>query len=476
MAKSRNVLKTSNSAELLSYIINSNPVLSADIDLPVQGQDIREIGKVIVNNQRYRNAFINTVNLIGLTVIKRNGWENPWDFTKRGTLRFGQTVREIVNDLANVYQYNEFVEDVDRFLETEVPNVYNYLHDINFQVFYETTTSDEQLAMAFDSESSLMEFIDNSIGMLYESLKYDEFLVDKYQLCRRIVDGTITPSYINISGRDVRDIVADMKAVSNKMSFRSPNYNPAGIRRATSFEDQIMILNCEYDALISTNVLATSFFRNDAEFKTQLKLIDSFSDTDTLRLAQVLKNEYTAFTDDEITALGNVLGAIVSREWFMNYDYVLDNATEIGEDGGEYRRDLGYRYTEFFNPTSLRANHFLHYWGVKSTSPFENATVFTSVQPSVTSVTISPDTVTLNPGLSTQLTATVVTTGFANKAVTWSSSDETVCKVDINGVITIPADATPADTATITATSVYDTTKTDTATITVAGTALETNN
>ena len=46
----------------------------------------------------------------------------------------------------------------------------------------------------------------------------------------------------------------------------------------------------------------------------------------------------------------------------------------------------------------------------------------------------------------------------------------------MNGVITVPADATPADTATITATSVYDTTKTDTATITVAGTAPETNN
>ena len=468
MAKSRNVLKASNSAELLSYIINVNPVLSAEIDLPTQGQDLREIGKIIVSNTRFKNAFINTVNLIGLTVIKRNGWENPWNFTKRGTLRFGQTVREIVNDLANVYQYNEYAEDVDRFLETAVPNVFNYLHDINFQVFYEISTSDEQLAMAFESESSLMDYIDNTIGMLYESLQYDEFLVDKYQLCRRIVDGTITPSYINISGKDTRDIVAEMKAVSNKMAFRSPNYNPAGIRRATSFEDQIMILNCEYDALISTNVLATSFFRNDAEFKTQLKLIDSFSDTDSLRLAEVLKNEYTAFTDDEITALGNVLGAIVSREWFMNYDYTLDNAT----DGSA----SGYRYTEFFNPVTLKNNHFLHYWGIKSTSPFENATVFTKVAPSITSVTVSPDTVTLNPGLSTQLTATVVTTGFANKSVTWTSSDEDVVKVDKNGVITIPADATPADTATITATSVYDTTKTDTATITVAGTAPETNN
>ena len=91
-------LNVRNDAELLSYIINSDPVLSENIDLPVQGQSIAPIGQIIVNNQRYKNAFINTVNLIGLTVIKRNGWDNPWDFTKRGTLRFGQTVREIVND------------------------------------------------------------------------------------------------------------------------------------------------------------------------------------------------------------------------------------------------------------------------------------------------------------------------------------------------------------------------------------------
>ena len=43
MAKSKNVLKTSNSAELLSYIINVNPVLSAEIDLPVQEHLIVEL-------------------------------------------------------------------------------------------------------------------------------------------------------------------------------------------------------------------------------------------------------------------------------------------------------------------------------------------------------------------------------------------------------------------------------------------------
>lgn len=460
MSKAKNVLSAKNSAELLSYIINVTPELRDEIDLPVQGQDIKPIGKIIVNNERYKNAFINTVNLIGLTVIKRNGWDNPWDFTKRGTLRFGQQVREIIQDLAEVFDYNEFANDTTKFLENSVPDVYNYIHEINFQKWYRTTTSDEQLSMAFETEDSLINFIDETIGMLYQSLMYDEFLVDKYMLCRRILDGTITPHYIaNFNTLTPRERVTVMKGVSNKMTFRSRNYNPAGIRKATSFEDQIMILNCEYDAEITTEVLATSFFRNDAEFKTQAKLIDSFSETDTERLSEVLGSAYVPFTEDELEALATIPAVVISREWFMDYDYAMNNES------------ADRKYTEFYNPTTLKNNHYLHYWGVKSTSPFENAVVFTTQEGSVTSVTVSPKTATLPAGMSVDMKATVETTGFVNKAVVWSLSESAQATIDNKGHLVINSDATPASSITVTATSVYDNSVTGTATITVAGTS-----
>ena len=464
MAKgTKSVLKAQNNAELLSYIINVTPELKANIDLPVQGQSIIPIGKIIINNERYRNAFINTVNLIGLTVIKRNGWDNPWDFTKRGTLRFGQQVRELINDLANVYDYNANATDVDRFLENVVPNVYNYIHEINFQKFYETTTSDEQLAMAFDSEDGLFTYINDVIGMLYESLMYDEFLVDKYQLCRRILDGTLTSVYIaNWDNLSARERVSKMKDVSNKLTFRSGNYNPAGIRRATSFDDQIMILNTEFDAQVSTEVLATSFFRDDADMKIREKLIDSFSETDTARLTEVLGNAYIPFTDTEKAQLATIPATIIAREFFMNYDYALDN-------GGE-----GRKYTEFYNPTTLKNNHYLHYWGVKSTSPFENAVVFTTQAISVTSVTVSPSSASVSAGEELKLSATVTTTGFANKAVAWSvdsSAKADGVTIDTNGKLVIPSDVS-VESITVTATSIYDSSVSGTATITVASTTL----
>ena len=98
----------------------------------------------------------------------------------------------------------ENFSDKDRFLQTVVPNVLIYIHEVNFQKFYQTTTSDSQLAMAFTTEDGLYDLIYQIVGMLYESLKYDEYLVDKYMLCRRIVDGTVTSINLVTNGKTTR--------------------------------------------------------------------------------------------------------------------------------------------------------------------------------------------------------------------------------------------------------------------------------
>lgn len=430
-----NVLKVKSGAELLSYIINQTPELASEIDLPVQGESIKPFGKIIVNNERYKNAFINTINRIGLTIIDRNGWQDPWEtFTNRGMLNYGDSVRELMVDIADVFDYNQYANDPDHFLENVVPNVYNYIHEVNYQKFYKTTTSDGQIAMAFDDENGLFDLIERIIGSLYEGYQYDKYLVEKYVLCRRILDGTVTSVEIdNYGSLTARQRVAFMKNISNKMTFRSPNYNPAGVRVATAFEDQIMILNTDFDADMSTEVLATSFFRNDAEMKTRLALIDGFNNHDTARLTELLGSAYVPFTDDELTALGNIPAVIVDREWFQVYSYTMDNMAEN-------------RRTDFFNPESLRNTHWLHTWKVVSSSPFKQAVVFTKdVAPAVTSISVTPSTASVSAGQSLQLSATVNTTGFANKAVSYSieADSETTsankATVDINGKVEIPS-------------------------------------
>lgn len=192
--------------------------------------------------------------------------------------------------------------------------------------------------------------------------------------------------------------------------------------------------------------------------KIRGKLIDGFGNFDSNRLTELLGNDYIPFTSDEITALSKIPFAIISREWFMDYEY------SMGAEGTG-------KATEFYNPTTLENNHFLSFWGCFSTSPFENAVVFTPDSIGVTSVTVSPSTATVSAGQGVKLSATVVTTGFANKAVHWavdSTSETGGVTITDDGYLMIPTGYTAASTVTVTATSIYDKTVSGTATITTA--------
>ena len=453
MPNIKSVLSKTRNAELLSYIINQDPVLSAEIDLPVQGESIAPIGKLIVSNQRYRNAFLNIVNVIGLTVINDKRWRSPWDeFTEKGTMNVGQTVRELYVDIADVYDYNSFKDDPDHFLDNVVPNVYEYMHELNYEKFYKTTTSDEEIAMAFNTEGGLLNLIEKVIASLYEGYEYDKYIVAKYLLCRRMLDGTMAVH--KLTADTVRGKVAEMKSISDKMTFRKPNYNPAGVRSFSSFENQFFILTTDFDGSMSTEVLATSYFRNDAMLKSNMSIVDGFDDHDTARLTELLGDAYQEFSSDDIDALATVPAVIVDRDFFQIYNYYYDN-----------------RATEFFNPESLRTNHWLHTKKVVSSSPFAPAVIFTTLTPNITSVTVSPSSATINVGQQLKLSATVVNAGFANKAVTWSVDDDAKADkvtIDETGLLSVPSDAS-VESITVTAKSVYKSSVTGTASITVTG-------
>ena len=471
-------LRVKNDAELLSYMINVNPVLREEIDLPVQGESLAPIGKVIVNNERYKNAFIDAINLVGLTLIHRNYWEDPWEnFTNGEMMYFGDTFREMAVDIADVFDYNYYATDVDHFLENVVPNVYEYLHHINYQKFYKTTTSDTQMAMAFNTEGGLLRLVDEIISSLWEAYKYDKYIVNKYMLCRRIVDGTVTSKQIpNYNSMTARQRVAFIKNVSSLMTFRNPNYNPVGLRIATPFEKQIAILNTDFEADLTTEVLSTSFFRNDAEMKSRLALIDGYGNHDVARLTEVLGSQYQQFTTDELTALSHVPVSIIDDEFFQNKTYALDGVSgNESEDVFTDSTSRGIKRTSFYNPETLKNNHWLHYWGVKATSILKQAVVFTTDTVGVTSVAVSPSTASVIAGGKLKLSAVVTTTGFANKSVIWSvdsTSSAAGVKINQNGELTIPSTVAASTEITVTATSVYDSTVSNTATVTVASSTL----
>lgn len=88
----------------------------------------------------------------------------------------------------------------------------------------------------------------------------------------------------------------------------------------------------------------------------------------------------------------------------------------------------------------------------------------TPVTPAVSSITVTPTSITLEPNGTQQLTATVnATPSSADKTVTWNTSNASVATVSTTGLVTAVAQGS----ATITATSNLDNTKSGTCTVTV---------
>ena len=158
---------------------------------------------------------------------------------------------------------------------------------------------------------------------------------------------------------------------------------------------------------------------------------------------------YKAFTEDELTTLETITGALVHRDWFQVYDNF-------------------FNFTEQYNGQGLYWNYYFHKWSTFSTSPYMPAIAFTSAVNGVTSVTVSPATATVAPGKSLQLKADVVITGLASTSVVWSISGQASANTTISptGLLVVDA-AETGETITVTATSAVDGTKAGTATITL---------
>ena len=445
-----NAIRNSATADYGQYVPPANPNLS----------NIGAIGAPILNYEGIRNAFINALlNRIALVEVKYLSFTNKWNRFKRGELLMGETIEEIFIAIADPYQYSPSNAE-QKVFKRELPDVKSAFHTMNYQKFYPQTISREQLRQAFLSPESLESFITNIITAMYTAMEYDEFLLMKYLLARAILDGKLyavqTADTSNgITEAIAKEITSDIIATSGAMSYPSPKYNATGVVNNSPVDRQVVIVSNAFNAKMKVDVLASAFHMEEVDFMAEKIDVDGFGEFDDARLEKLFTNEdgtraadYTPFTSAEKTALNAIPAVVVSRDWFMVYDVL----TEIAD---------------IRNPMGLYYNYFLHVWRIYSYSPFANASCFTPTAPSVTSVEVTPATMTVAGGheTSVNLTAEVVTVGFAPKSVIWTSSNNKV-SVDIYGKVTVAADAT--GTATITATSTFDSTKKDTCVITIS--------
>lgn len=390
-------------------------------------ENIREVGNSLLNYEAGMNEFLNAlVNRIAFVLITSKSYQNPLRMFKKGMMEFGEAVEEVFVNIARAHPFDP-VKAQDDLYKMEIPDVAAVFHKLNFRTFYKQTINNDMLRTAFLSYNGIEDLIARIVDAMYTAGNYDEFITMKQLIVDAANDGHFYPVTVPAPTADNgKEIITTIKGISNAMEFMSSKYNFMGVLNHTPKDDQFLIIDAQFAALFDVNVLASAFNMEKAEFLGHQVLIDDFG------------------------SLTGVVAVLVDRDWFM----VFDNFQ-------------GFR--ENYNGQGLYWNYFYHLWKTFSTSPFSNAVMFTTNTPGVTSVTVTPGTVTLaKGGKPYQFNATVSGTGFAPQNVVWSvgGTDNTVSTISYNGILTVPQNETNK-TLTVTATSVYDGTKSGTSTVTI---------
>ena len=410
---------------------------------------IREIGAIIMDYPALQNEFLSAlVNRIGRVLITSKMYDNPWRMFKKGMLEFGETIEEIFVNMAKPFQFDPTVAESEVF-KREIPDVRAAFHILNYKKFYKATVQNDSLRQAFLSWQGITDLIAKIVDAMYTGANYDEFITMKYMLARHILDGHMYPTPIpSVETANMKAITTAIKGVSNEYEFQSNKYNLAGVYTHTMKRDQYLLLNAKFDAAMDVEVLASAFNMDKAQFMGQRVLIDSFGNLDLPRLRELFANDPTFRepSSSELQALDKIPCVLVDKDWFM----IFDNF---------------YNFTELYNGEGLYWNYWYHVWKTFSVSPFANNALFIPGTPTITSITVAPNSVNASAGQSVQFTATVTTTNFAPKSVVWSTNSDKAI-VDDSGKVTLLEGASGS--ITVTATSTFDDSKTETATITVS--------
>lgn len=444
---------TKNSVDILNAIRNGASANYRDYVPQAENSlaSIKEIGGIIMQFPALQNEFLSAlINRIGRVMITSKMYSNPWTVFKQGILEFGETIEEIFVNIAKPFEYD--VENSEsKVFAREIPDVRSAFHSINYQKFYKATIQNKQLSQAFLSWEGITDLITKIINSMYAGANYDEFQTMKYMLAKNILNGRLYPVTVPaISDTNMKRVASTIKGISNNYEFMSTKYNVAGVSNYVEKDNQYLIVNSNFDAVMDVEVLASAFNMDKADFTGHRVLVDSFGTMDVERLNKLFANDktYKAFTADELTALNEIPCVLVDKNWFMIFDNL-------------------YEFTEQYNGEGLYWNYWYHIWKTFSVSPFANASVFVPDTPAVTSVTISPSTLKTVAGQDIQLSVEVVTKNFAPKTVKWTTDITTGVTVDIFGKVSIGAGIKSGTVITVMATSTFDKTKTGTATITV---------
>lgn len=374
MYKPQNTVVSNDSYAILNAIRNSvGGEFRAHTPLVQSAQDAQAYGLYVCGSGDARNSFMNSlINRIAQVMCLVRSYENPLKRYKKGILGPGEMVENIWVGLVTPEGWTQNPATPGDVFQTNNPDNEVSFHPVNSKLVYEITTNDSELSLAFTTDGGVYDLVSRIVGRLTDSAEWDEYIMMKYVIARALLansDAVLSVATLNAANSDA--IISSMKAVSNNMRFMNTDYNVAGVATHSPIDKQVFFLTANASAVLDVSSLAKAYNLSYVDFIGQQQMVNTFSFTDaelarlntimTETAAQGLVPGYTQFTQEELTALGHIVGATIDEDFFMVFDKL-------------------YQVSAAFDPKHLNTNNFLHNWKIYSYNPFANSVFFSDAQ------------------------------------------------------------------------------------------------
>ena len=340
---------------MLSIEVLNNIRANADTEyqdrVPEATRDnISEIGRVLSTYSAQYNTFVDTLlHKIGKSFVETALFTNKLAAFKSGKLLTMQDVEDI---FVESFREAEGPYDseggmgaagINPFKRRTYQDVKVMYYRMNRQDKYVITLYKDDVIRAFRSESTLDTFIAAQFNSLYTGAEWDEYTHMKQLLAEAIKAGdfkTYQVSEIKDSDSDTtiqrncKRFIRTVKKAINDVQYPSTEFNPAGVKTATSKSNLVLFINKDINPHLDVDLYSTIFGPDYAQLGIKIVELDNFGSDTT-----------------------GTYALLVDKDWFKVYD----NKNEM---------------ESLRNPEGLYTNYWLHIWQTLAYSKFKTAIRF----------------------------------------------------------------------------------------------------
>ena len=281
---------------------------------------------------------------IGLQVIRKSEFTNPFSPFKMAPMRLGSKIEEVAINLQKAHAYKNNCYDV---FNGDLPDTRVNWHSTNRHDYYSVQAPlEDVMRQAFISDYSLSQYLGALVDNLITSDQADEYLIFK----ELFAEYAENEGFFNVQVSDVlsaadkaaasRALVSKMRGMYRKVKFPSANYSPEGRNAGlvTVGGDMVLVMTADVEAVIDVESLAAAFHMEKADF-----LADN-----------------VVIIDEWPRGFSGVQALLVDRDFFMVTD------------------TLRTMQPAPINPCNLSQSYFYHVWEIISYSRFVPAICFST--------------------------------------------------------------------------------------------------